>query len=305
MPRLGDLAGLTGGAIFETRLTPVRSLQGWRRRARARRAKAPTVKAGDLIVTLDTTELDRQIAMLKALAEAATRQLALVGREATAAGPSAPGRQAHGCLPRAAHRRAGEGGARSCWRASPGPSRSWPGARSARPCRAAWSPSARVPPSRPSAGGDRRSRDRHRATGRCSSACSIRCGAACAQPSPRNSRPTRGARHEDARHQGHRVQRGRRADHGRRRRGLRAVLLITPTAVPCSERYISSTAFALERGGVRADGGRPAIGPRRQGRRRHRQRRHRPRSGTRPPPSPCRDACPRARRRRTARPGAA
>jgi hypothetical protein len=41
------------------------------------------VKAGDLILTRDTAELDRQITMLKALAEAARSQLALVGQEAS------------------------------------------------------------------------------------------------------------------------------------------------------------------------------------------------------------------------------
>jgi multidrug resistance efflux pump len=49
------------------------------------------VKAGDLIITRDTTELDRQITMLKALAEAARSQLALISQETSVLlGPSEP-----------------------------------------------------------------------------------------------------------------------------------------------------------------------------------------------------------------------
>ncbi len=40
------------------------------------------VKAGDLLVTLDTTALDQQIGALKAQSEAALRQLDLVRQEA-------------------------------------------------------------------------------------------------------------------------------------------------------------------------------------------------------------------------------
>ncbi|MEZ0300636.1 MAG: hypothetical protein ACAH24_01100 [Hyphomicrobiaceae bacterium] len=79
---LGDLAGLTGGAIFETRLTPLHfSKLGAGARVHVR--EGATVKAGDVIITRDTTEVDRQIVMLKALSEAARAQLALIGREAS------------------------------------------------------------------------------------------------------------------------------------------------------------------------------------------------------------------------------
>jgi hypothetical protein len=88
--RLGDLAGLTGGAIFETRLA---ALQYAKVGAGARVHVTPgaDVKAGDLIITRDTTELDRQITMLKALAEAARSQLALISQETSAMlGPTEP-----------------------------------------------------------------------------------------------------------------------------------------------------------------------------------------------------------------------
>jgi multidrug efflux pump subunit AcrA (membrane-fusion protein) len=88
--RLGDLAGLTGGAIFETRLA---ALQYAKVGAGARVHVTPgaDVKAGDLIITRDTTELDRQISMLKALAEAARSQLALISQETSAMlGPTEP-----------------------------------------------------------------------------------------------------------------------------------------------------------------------------------------------------------------------
>ena len=88
--RLGDLAGLTGGAIFETRLA---ALQYAKAGAGARVHVTPgaDVKAGDLIITRDTTELDRQITMLKALAEAARSQLELISQETSVLlGPSEP-----------------------------------------------------------------------------------------------------------------------------------------------------------------------------------------------------------------------
>jgi hypothetical protein len=79
---LGDLAGLTGGAIFETRLTPLHfSKLGAGARVHVR--EGATVKAGDVIITRDTTGVDQQIVMLKALSEAARAQLALIGREAS------------------------------------------------------------------------------------------------------------------------------------------------------------------------------------------------------------------------------
>ena len=81
--RLGDLAVLAGGAIFETALTPVSSPKAGMA-ARVHVREGADVRAGDLIVTLDTTALDRQIAALKAQAETAKRQLALVRHDVTA-----------------------------------------------------------------------------------------------------------------------------------------------------------------------------------------------------------------------------
>jgi multidrug resistance efflux pump len=80
--RLSDLAELTGVAIFETKVTTLHAEEG--PAARVHIAPGAQVKTGDLLLTRDTSELDRQIAMLKALAEAARSQLALVGQEAAA-----------------------------------------------------------------------------------------------------------------------------------------------------------------------------------------------------------------------------
>lgn len=80
--RLSDLAELTGGTIFETRVTTLHAEGG--PAARVHIAAGAQVKAGDLLLTRDTSALDAQIAMLKALAEAARSQLALVGQEAAA-----------------------------------------------------------------------------------------------------------------------------------------------------------------------------------------------------------------------------
>ena len=80
--RLSDLAELTGATIFETRVTTLRAEGG--PAARVHIAAGAQVKAGDLLLTRDTSALDAQIAMLKALAEAARSQLALVGQEASA-----------------------------------------------------------------------------------------------------------------------------------------------------------------------------------------------------------------------------
>lgn len=76
--RLSDLAGLAGGPVFETRRAAVTYPAD---KARVLVAEGAAVEAGDVIVTLDTFELDRQITMLKALSEAVKAQLALVGRE--------------------------------------------------------------------------------------------------------------------------------------------------------------------------------------------------------------------------------
>jgi hypothetical protein len=82
--RLGDLAEVAGGAIFETRLTAVQFAEG-RGGARVLVAKGAEVRAGDVIVALDTSPIDGQIAALKAQAETATQQLAQVKQEAAAA----------------------------------------------------------------------------------------------------------------------------------------------------------------------------------------------------------------------------
>lgn len=93
--RLGDLAGLAGGAIFETRLTPLHYPKvGAGARVHVR--EGANVKAGDLIITRDTGEVDQQIVMLKAQAEAVRAQLALIGQETSVVAqpgePAAPDR---------------------------------------------------------------------------------------------------------------------------------------------------------------------------------------------------------------------
>jgi hypothetical protein len=86
--RLGDLAGFAGGPIFESRLMPLQfSNLGPGARVHVREGSA--VRAGDVIITRDTTGVDRQIVMLKALSEAARAQLALIAREAAGALASA------------------------------------------------------------------------------------------------------------------------------------------------------------------------------------------------------------------------
>jgi biotin carboxyl carrier protein len=79
--RLGDLAALAGGELFQTRLTAVALPKGGTA-ARVHVRAGDVVQAGDLLVTLDTATVDRQIAALKAQARTATRQLALVRQEA-------------------------------------------------------------------------------------------------------------------------------------------------------------------------------------------------------------------------------
>ena len=68
--------------MFETRLMPVALPKGGVA-ARVHVRAGDVVQAGDLIVTLDSAALDRQIAALKAQAKTATRQLALVRQEAS------------------------------------------------------------------------------------------------------------------------------------------------------------------------------------------------------------------------------
>jgi biotin carboxyl carrier protein len=80
--RLGDLAAFAGGAMFETRLATVASPKvGLAARVHVR--QGADVQAGDLVITLDTATLDRQIAALKAQPKTAKRQLALVRQEAS------------------------------------------------------------------------------------------------------------------------------------------------------------------------------------------------------------------------------
>jgi hypothetical protein len=76
--RLGDVAGLAGAAIFETKLAIVPYPKAG---ARVLVREGASVQAGDIVVTLDTAALDRQIAALKAQAETAKRQLAQVKKE--------------------------------------------------------------------------------------------------------------------------------------------------------------------------------------------------------------------------------
>ena len=78
--RLGDVAARTGTAMFETGLTTVASPKGGIARVHVR--AGDDVQAGDLIATVESAALDRQIGALKAQAETAKRQLALVRRTA-------------------------------------------------------------------------------------------------------------------------------------------------------------------------------------------------------------------------------
>jgi|GEM_PF-5318055 len=81
LARRGDLAGLAGGAIFETRLAALQYPKG-RAGVRLLVHEGAEVRAGDVIVRYDTASLDRHIASLKAQAETARRQLEQVRREA-------------------------------------------------------------------------------------------------------------------------------------------------------------------------------------------------------------------------------
>jgi multidrug resistance efflux pump len=77
---LGDVDSLVG-AIFQTRRAALH-YQKVGAGARVHVAEGATVKAGDLIITRDTTGLDHQIVMLRAMVEKARSQLALIGTEA-------------------------------------------------------------------------------------------------------------------------------------------------------------------------------------------------------------------------------
>lgn len=73
--------GLPGTVIVETKTKPIQHQRGGIVR-RINVIEGQKVAAGDLLVTLDTTALDEQLAALKAQAVAARRQLDLVRQEA-------------------------------------------------------------------------------------------------------------------------------------------------------------------------------------------------------------------------------
>jgi RND family efflux transporter MFP subunit len=73
--------GLSGTVIVESKVKPVQHQRGGVVK-RNEVVEGQTVKAGELLMTLDTTALDEQLGALKAQAEAAARQLELVRQEA-------------------------------------------------------------------------------------------------------------------------------------------------------------------------------------------------------------------------------
>lgn len=74
-------ASLSGTIIVESKSKPVQHQRGGTV-SRLHVKEGDDVKAGDLIVTLDTAQLDEQVAALKAQAKAASRQLDLIRQEA-------------------------------------------------------------------------------------------------------------------------------------------------------------------------------------------------------------------------------
>jgi ATP-binding cassette, subfamily C, bacterial len=84
-----QVAGLAVGAPSASRPVAVRHARGGVA-ARVHVVAGAEVKAGDLLVSLDTTALDRQIATLRGDAEAARRELDAVGREAAALAALSP-----------------------------------------------------------------------------------------------------------------------------------------------------------------------------------------------------------------------
>lgn len=74
--------GVPGTFIVESKMKPVQHQRGGIV-ARVHVSEGQDVKAGDLLVSLDTTAIDEQITALKAQAEAAQKQLALAREEAT------------------------------------------------------------------------------------------------------------------------------------------------------------------------------------------------------------------------------
>lgn len=73
--------GLPGTIIVESKVKPVQHVRGGVV-AKIHVIEGQQVRAGDLLVTLDTQAVDEQIGALKAQAEAAQRQLALIRQEA-------------------------------------------------------------------------------------------------------------------------------------------------------------------------------------------------------------------------------
>ncbi len=73
--------GFSGTIIVESKVKPIQHLRGGTVQ-KIDVVEGQMVKAGDLLITLDTTALDQQIGALKAQSEAALRQLDLVRQEA-------------------------------------------------------------------------------------------------------------------------------------------------------------------------------------------------------------------------------
>ena len=84
-----QVASLAGKAPSASHAVAVRHAKGGVA-ARVHVVAGAEVKAGDVLVSLDTTALDRQIAALRDDAEAARKELDAVGREATALAALSP-----------------------------------------------------------------------------------------------------------------------------------------------------------------------------------------------------------------------
>jgi Biotin-lipoyl like len=84
-----QIAALTGDARLASQAVAVRHAKGGVA-ARLHVARGAAVKAGDVLVSLDTTALDRQITALRNEAEVARKELDMVGREATALAALSP-----------------------------------------------------------------------------------------------------------------------------------------------------------------------------------------------------------------------
>ena len=84
-----QVASLAGGAPSASRAVMVRHAKGGVA-ARLHVAPGAEVKAGDVLISLDTTALDRQITALRTDAETARKELDVVGREAAALAALSP-----------------------------------------------------------------------------------------------------------------------------------------------------------------------------------------------------------------------